>query len=76
MIEVKIGVLDGTKEIELELNETADSFQKMLKDSAGASKGLFWVVDRRGHRVGLAADKITYVEIEPEVAARSVGFAP
>ena len=76
-MDVRIGVTQTPKEIEIELDDDADG-DKLVKDveAAMAKKdgaGL-WVTDRRGKRVGGPAEKIAYVEIGASAEGHKVGF--
>jgi hypothetical protein len=75
MMEVRIGVQENPKELNFEVNEEADDFMKKL-DAARVAEdaGLFWITDSRGRRVAVPADRIAYVELDPEEAQRPVGF--
>jgi hypothetical protein len=73
-MELRIGVVHTPREIELELDSTADDVVKLIDDGLASGKALVWVTDTKGRRVGLAADKIAYVEIDDGAASRTVGF--
>lgn len=75
MIEIRIGVQDSPKEISLELEETSEDLVKRINAALASDESLIWVTDRRGKQVGIPANKVTYVEIDPEIPSRSVGFA-
>ena len=75
-MEVRIGVTQTPKEIEVEL---ADGNQdKVMKDieaaMSGGDTGVLWLTDRRGRTIGVPAAKIAYIEIAP-TEDRRVGFA-
>lgn len=76
MIEVRIGIVDAPKELLLELDESSQDFTKRLDEALTAGSGLMWMDDIKGKHVAVAADKLTYVEIEAETTNRLVGFAP
>jgi hypothetical protein len=72
-VEIKIGVQSAPRELILEIAQTADQLRKSIDDALAAEAGVLDLVDDRGRRVLVPADKIAYVEIgEPEV--RRVGF--
>jgi hypothetical protein len=76
-MEVRIGVTQTPKEIELdlgdgEIDQVVDDIQKALADGGGP---LLWLTDRRGRRVAVVAQKIAYVELGPPAAGHRVGFS-
>jgi hypothetical protein len=73
-MELRIGVVHTPRELELELDSNADDVVKLIDDGLASGKALVWVTDTKGRRVGLAADKIAYVEIDDGAASRTVGF--
>ena len=65
------------KEIEVDLGEVDDA-SKVADEITAAiadSKGVLWLTDRRGRRVGVPTDKLAYVEIGGDVGGRHVGFS-
>ncbi len=75
-MDVRIGVTQSAREIEIELGEDADG-DKLVKDVEAAlakSATVLWVTDRKGRRVGIPAEKIAYVEIGSPSDERRVGF--
>ena len=76
MIEIRIGLVDSPRELSLEIDESLDEFLKRLEEAFGTESGLMYLDDNKGKKVAIASNKLTYVEIEPEVETRSVGFAP
>ncbi len=72
-MEVKIGVQYAPREINVETKSTPDEVEKLLAEALRADFGLFTLVDDKGRKVFIPADKIAYVELgEPET--RKVGF--
>jgi hypothetical protein len=72
-VEVKIGVQYAPREIVLETSASADDVEKLLYEALKADFGLFTLVDEKGRKVYIPAEKIAYVELgEPE--GRHVGF--
>lgn len=75
-MDVRIGVTQALRDIELELaedtdaGELADQIDKALADEAA----VLWLTDRRGRRVGVPSRKIAYVEIGAPGEDRKVGF--
>jgi hypothetical protein len=72
-VEVKIGVQYAPREIVLETSASADDVEKLLHEALKADFGLFTLVDEKGRKVFVPAEKIAYIELgEPE--GRRVGF--
>ncbi len=72
-MEVKIGVQYATRELVLESGQSADEVAKAVADALKADLGVLTLVDEKGRRVLVPADKLAYVEIA-ESEQRRVGF--
>jgi hypothetical protein len=72
-VEVKIGVQFATRELSLESKQSADEIAKAVADALKADLGILTLVDDKGRRVLVPADKVAYVEIA-DTDARRVGF--
>jgi hypothetical protein len=75
-VEVRIGVTQSPKEIEVDLGDDADSkaVVKAVEDALTGELGVLWLTDRKGRRVGVPAAKLAYVEIGSPTEERRVGF--
>ncbi|MFD6858588.1 DUF3107 domain-containing protein [Rhodococcus sp. NPDC060090] len=74
-MEVKIGVADSPREIVIVSEQTPDEVEALVTDALnGGNKGVLALVDEKGRKVLVQADKITYVDIGPGTAGK-VGFA-
>ena len=74
-MEVRIGVTQTPKEIEVELSDSnRDQVMKDIEAALADDAGVLWLTDRRGRTVGVPAAKIAYIEIAP-TEDRRVGFA-
>jgi len=74
-VDVRIGLTQTPKELEVQLDEGADpAAVKQQVEAAIAAGGTFWLVDRRGRQVGVPADKLAYVEIGSPSDERRIGF--
>jgi hypothetical protein len=72
-VEVKIGVQYAPRELVIDSEQSADEIEKAVSQALAAGQGLLTLVDDRGRRIVVPADKLAYVEIgEPE--GRRVGF--
>ena len=73
-MEVKIGVQFATRELVLESAQSPEDVVKAVGDALKADLGVLTLVDDKGRRVLVPADKLAYVEIA-ENEQRRVGFA-
>ena len=73
-MEVKIGVQHAARELVLESGQAPDEIVKAVSDALKADLGVLTLVDEKGRRVLVPADKLAYVEIA-ESEQRRVGFA-
>lgn len=74
-MEVRIGIVQTPKELEVDLGEGADrdSVLQDIDESLGRG-GVLWLTDRRGRRIGVPTAQVAYVEIGPPSNERRVGF--
>jgi DNA-binding MurR/RpiR family transcriptional regulator len=75
-MEVKIGVVYSPKELTVELDGQAEEIVSAVESALKNGAPIIWIVDKRGRRVGVPADKVAYVEIAEEDAVKRVGFGP
>lgn len=75
-VDVRIGITQTPKELEVELADDADvaTLTAEIEDSLGSGSGVLWLTDRKGRRVAVPAAKIAYVELGAADDARRVGF--
>jgi hypothetical protein len=73
-MEVRIGVVHTPKELTLELDDHVEDALKMIDKAIKGGDAMVWLTDSKGRRVGLALDKLAYVEVESEEGAKRVGF--
>jgi hypothetical protein len=75
-VDVRIGVTQVPKEIELDLGEGADAaaLAEQIEKALGGDKAVLWLTDRRGRKVGIPAGKVAYVELDASHEDRKVGF--
>jgi len=72
-VEVKIGVQYAMRELVLESAQSPDEVSKAVSDALKADLGVLTLVDEKGRRILVPADKLAYVEIA-ESEQRRVGF--
>ncbi len=75
-MEVRIGVSNTPKEIELEMADGTDvaALTAEVEKSLAKEDAVLWLTDRRGRRVGVPVAKVAYVEIGSATEDRRVGF--
>ncbi len=75
-MDVRIGIAQSVKELEVELSEDADRQQVMdeIDRSLARADGVLWLTDRKGRRVGVPVSKVAYVEVGAPSTERRVGF--
>jgi hypothetical protein len=73
-MEIHIGVVHTPKELNLELEGTADEFVGTINAAMSDGAPMVWVTDVKGRRVGIPVDRIAYVEIDEDAANKRVGF--
>jgi hypothetical protein len=72
-VEVKIGVQHAARELVLESTQSPQDVEKAVAEALRADLGVLSLVDDKGRRVLVPADKLAYVEIA-ESELRRVGF--
>ena len=72
-MEVKIGVQYAPRELVLESKQSPDEIEKAVSEALRADLGMLSLVDEKGRRVLVPADKLAYVEVA-ETEQRRVGF--
>ncbi len=74
-MDVRIGVSQTAKEIDVELPEGADvAALKADIDKALADGTTLWITDRKGRQIGIPGEKIAYLELGSPEDARRIGF--
>ncbi len=73
-MEVKIGVQFAPRELVLESTLSPTQVEQAVAEALSGRSGVLTLVDDKGRRVVVPADKLAYVEIA-EAETRRVGFA-
>ena len=74
-MDVRIGLIQNGKELELQLEDDADTAAlRDQVDTALQSGGTLWLTDRKGRQIGVSAEKLAYVEIGSPDDGRRIGF--
>ena len=64
-VDVRIGIVQSAKEVEVELAEDVDrdAIIAEIEASLGKDEGVLWFTDRRGRRVAVPVARVAYVEV-------------
>jgi hypothetical protein len=74
-MDVRIGITQAPREIEVELADTsADELAAKVDTAVTKGSGMLWLTDKRGRRVGVPAAKLAYIELDTGAETRRVGF--
>jgi len=74
-VDVRIGLIQNAKELEVQLDDDADAGALREQVDAALKDGTtLWLTDRKGRQVGVAAEKLAYVEIGSPEDGRRIGF--
>ena len=75
-MQVRIGVTNIPREIEVELADDADadSLRTSVEQLLASGAGMLWLTDRKGRQVGVPADKVAYIELGRPDADHRIGF--
>ena len=75
-MDVRIGVIQAPKEIEVELPDDTDreALSTMIEEALSSEDKVLWFTDRKGRQVAVPASKVAYVEIGSAHDERKFGF--
>jgi Protein of unknown function (DUF3107) len=75
-VDVRIGITQAPREIEVELadNITADELMAKVDVAVEKGAGMLWLTDKRGRHIGVPAAKLAYIELDTATETRRVGF--
>ena len=74
-MDVRIGLTQTPKEIEVQLEEGTDPAEvRQQVEAALSDSSTLWFTDRRGRQVGVPSEKLAYVEIGSPADERRIGF--
>jgi hypothetical protein len=73
-MELRIGVVHTPKELNVELDGTADEVVGSIDKALADGTPMLWVTDTKGRRVGIPTTRIAYVEVDEDGANKRVGF--
>lgn len=72
-MEVRIGVKGAARELIIESAQSADEIQQAVEAALVKGEPIVTLLDEKGRRVIISADKLAYVEIA-DTDSRRVGF--
>ena len=74
-MDVRIGLTQTPKELEVQLDEGTDPADVRAQvDAAIGEKATLWFTDKRGRQIGVPSEKLAYVEIGSPTEERRIGF--
>lgn len=73
-MEVKIGVVYSARELIIETEGTPEEIVAAVEAALANGAPVLWLTDKKNKRIGVASDKVSYVEIAEEDAVKRVGF--
>ena len=75
-MDVRIGVTNATKEIEIELAPDADreKIRKRIDEALADESRILWLTDKTGRDIAVQSSKIAYVELGGPDSERRIGF--
>jgi len=74
-MEVRIGVTQSPRELEVDLGEVPDAAALSQEIEAKlAAGGVLWLTDKKGRRIGVPTEKVAYIELGGVDDNRRVGF--
>jgi hypothetical protein len=72
-VQVRIGVADAPRELELDVEDADAVAAKIEAALSSEDPAMVWIADVKGRRIGIPAARVAYFEIGAEHQA-SVGF--
>jgi hypothetical protein len=74
-VDVRIGLTQTPKELEVQLDDDADATELRAQvEAALTARSTLWLTDRKGRQVGVPAEKLAYVEIGSPSDGHRIGF--
>ena len=75
-MDVRIGLSNTVREVELELPDDADveALKTQVAEGLGNGSTMVWLTDRKGRQVGLVVEKIAYVDLGTQADKGRIGF--
>ena len=75
-VDVRIGVTQAPREINIELAENADrdELKSRVEAALAGATDVLWITDKRGKDVAIPSAKIAYIELGSADGDRKIGF--
>jgi len=73
-MEIRIRVVHTPKELNVELDGTADEIVGTINQALADGTAILWVTDTKGRRIGVPTERIAYIEVDEDGANKRVGF--
>jgi len=75
-VDVRIGVIYSPREIEVELPDTTDAeaVKQQVDAAIGGNQPVLWLTDRKGRQVGVAVDKLAWIDLGGGTDKGRIGF--
>ena len=75
-MEIRIGVSQSIKEIDLDLGDVdRDKVMADITKTLADETAILWLTDKKGKTIGVPSAKVAYIEIGAQAEERKVGFA-
>ena len=75
-MDVRIGVTDTPREINLELSDDLDraALKQQIEAALSGAVDVLWLTDKKGRDVAISSAKIAFVDIGASEGERRIGF--
>ncbi len=75
-VDVRIGVTQAPRELNIELAEDADrdDLKSRVEAALAGASDVLWITDKRGKDVAVPSAKIAYIELGSADGDRRIGF--
>lgn len=76
VVDVRIGVTDTPREINLELSDDLDraALKQQIEAALNGAVDVLWLTDKKGRDLAISATKIAFVEVGASEGERRIGF--
>jgi len=76
-VDVRIGITQSMRELEVELAEDAvrDTVKADIAAALADDGGVLWLTDKKGREIAVPTARISFVEIGSADAPRNIGFS-
>jgi hypothetical protein len=74
-MKVKIGIAETDRVVEIE-TDSPEEIKAIFEAAFQNGTAILWFEDVKRRLVGIARDKVAFIEIDTPAVGRSVGFAP